>query len=63
MRDLKHQFRRCRDSRGEIATAIYLEVLHINAKISTQMHLIHDAGPVWYKDVIPPKTLYFNFGE
>ena len=34
---------------------------YINAKISTQTHLVHGAGLVWYKDVIPPKMLYFNF--
>ena len=31
--------------------------------MSTQTHLIHSAEPVWYKDVIPTKTLYFNFHE
>ena len=40
---------------------LYILRYYITAKISTQMHLIHGAGPVWYKDVIPLKTLYFNF--
>ena len=35
----------------------------INARMPTQTHLIHSARPVWYKDVIPAKTLYFNFHE
>ena len=34
-----------------------------NAKISTQTHLIYGIGLVWYKDIIPPKTLNFNFRE
>jgi hypothetical protein len=36
---------------------------YVNAKTSSQTHLIHGAGPIWYKDVIPPKSLYFNFHE
>jgi hypothetical protein len=36
---------------------------YFNAKTSTQTHLIHGAGPIWYKDVIPPKLIYFNFHE
>jgi len=38
-------------------------ILHyyINARKSTQTHVIHGTRPVWYKDVIPAKTLYFNF--
>ena len=27
------------------------------AKTSLQTHLIHGAGPIWYKDGIPPKSL------
>lgn len=34
---------------------------YINTRISTQTHLIHGAGQVWYNDVIPWKTLYLNF--
>jgi hypothetical protein len=34
---------------------------YINARTSTQTHVIHGAGPVWYKDVTPTKTLYLNF--
>jgi len=41
----------------------YILRYYINAKISTQTYLIHGAGLVWYKDVIPPKTLNFNFRE
>jgi hypothetical protein len=36
---------------------------YIDARTSTQTHVIHGAGPVWYKDVMPAKTLYFNFHE
>jgi len=39
----------------------YILRYYINAKISTQTHLIDDAGLVWYKDIIPPKALNFNF--
>jgi hypothetical protein len=41
----------------------YILRYYNSTKISTQMHLIHGSGPVWYTDVIPPKTLYFNFQE
>jgi hypothetical protein len=34
---------------------------YINAKTSSQTHLINGTRPIWYKDVIPPKLLYFNF--
>jgi hypothetical protein len=37
--------------------------ININVRTSTQTHVIHGTGPVWYKDVIPAKTLYFNFHE
>ena len=36
---------------------------YINARTSTQTHVIHSAGPVWYKGVIPTKTVYFNLNE
>ena len=36
---------------------------YINAKTSTQTHLFHSAKPIWYKDIRPPKLLYFNFYE
>ena len=41
----------------------YSDLCDINAKTSSQTYLIHGAGPIWYKDVIPPKSLYFNFHE
>ena len=53
------------DAETPDAKLLLLNILryYINMKISTQTHLIHGAGPVWYKDAIPPKTLYFNFQE
>ena len=41
----------------------YILRYYVNAKISTQTHLIQHAGLVWYKDGIPPKTLNFDFRE
>jgi hypothetical protein len=38
----------------------YIAKYFINDKVSTQTHLLHGAGQLWYQEIIPDKKLYFN---
>ena len=35
----------------------------INNKVSTQTHLLHGAGQLWYQDIIPDKKLYLDIPD
>ena len=41
----------------------YIVKYFINNKVSTQTHLLHGAGQLWYQDIIPDKKLYFDTSD
>ena len=41
----------------------YILKYFINNKVSTQTHILHGVGQIWYKDIIPDKKLYFDIDE
>ena len=41
----------------------YILKYFIDSKISTQTHILHGAGQVWYKDVILDKKIYFDIPD
>ena len=41
----------------------YILRYFVNNKISTQTHILHGSGQVWYKDVIPDRMIYFDIPD
>jgi hypothetical protein len=41
----------------------YIVKYFINNKVSTQTHLLHGAGQLWYQDIIPDKKVYFDTSD